>query len=283
MTQTRIDQLCVVTYSPTRTSYRIAQAVAEGIGIARRTDYDLTTNRDTSALVLSHALCVVAVPVYGGLIAPVAAQRIARLQGQGSVVVPVVVYGNRDYEDALVQLRELLAAQGFVPLCGAAFVGEHSYSRRGMPIAEGRPDEADLLQARRFGQAAYVRLCRLLDYTTPPDAEARDFCLTHGQPLHSLVTAPPMRGNVPWKVLPAPTPQMPVVGDACHGCGLCADLCPTGAIRMEQGRSATSLELCTKCCACVKGCPVGARVFDTPYTARLHVACAARREPECFV
>ncbi|MCB5696659.1 hypothetical protein LIQ92_17345 [Fusicatenibacter saccharivorans] len=38
-----------------------------------------------------------------------------------------------------------------------------------------------------------------------------------------------------------------------------------------------------KCCACVKECPNGARVFDTPYTPMLHQKCAARREPELFI
>ena len=39
----------------------------------------------------------------------------------------------------------------------------------------------------------------------------------------------------------------------------------------------------TKCCACVKECPNGARVFDTPYTPMLHQKCVARREPELFI
>ena len=69
----------------------------------------------------------------------------------------------------------------------------------------------------------------------------------------------------------------------CISCGQCSAVCPTGAITIADGRSATRVDLCTKCCACVKFCPVGGRTFDTPYTAMLHQNFSARREPECFV
>ena len=69
----------------------------------------------------------------------------------------------------------------------------------------------------------------------------------------------------------------------CDGLGDCLPSCPTGAITIADGRSATRVDLCTKCCACVKFCPVGGRTFDTPYTAMLHQNFSARREPECFV
>ena len=60
-------------------------------------------------------------------------------------------------------------------------------------------------------------------------------------------------------------------------------LVPHRRITIADGRSATRVDLCTKCCACVKFCPVGGRTFDTPYTAMLHQNFSTRREPECFV
>lgn len=279
----QLDKLCVACFSPTHTSMKIARAIAAGTRIARREEIDLTTDPAGTPIAVRNAICIVATPVYGGLVAPVAVRRIARLRAENSIAIPVVVYGNRDYEDALVQLRDLLHAKGFTPLCGAAFVGEHSYSRPGMPIAEGRPDAADLQKAAAFGAQAYDSLLRQLDLQNPPATDARDFALTYDSPLESLVTAPAMKGNVPYKTLGPSTPQAPVVNDNCYGCGECADWCPTGAITIADGRSATRVDLCTKCCACVKFCPVGGRTFDTPYTAMLHQNFSARREPECFV
>ena len=83
-------------------------------------------------------------PVYAGRVAPIALQRIRRLKGENAPVVLVSVYGNRDYEDALVELRDETTRLGFTPLAAGAFIGEHSYSRPGMPVAEGRPDANDL-------------------------------------------------------------------------------------------------------------------------------------------
>lgn len=278
-----LNNLCIVYYSPTRTSMKIARSIGEGIGIARRQEINLTTDRKDDVKTIKDAICVVAVPVYGGLIAPVAAQRLLRLKAENSIAIPVVVYGNRDYEDALVQLRDLLRQQGFTPLCGAAFIGEHSYSRPGMPIAEGRPDAKDLQEAFHFGRQAFLNLLSQLGISVPPSPEGRDFSLPCPRPVNDIIVTAAMKGNVPYKTIGKPTPQAPTVNDNCYGCGDCTGWCPTGAISIKDGRSETQIDLCTKCCACVKFCPTNARIFDTPYTAMLHEKCSIRREPEFFI
>lgn len=279
----KLDKLFVVYFSPTHTSMKTARAIADGFGMARRQEIDLTTDRSDSPIVLRDAVCIVAAPVYGGLIAPVAARRIGRLQADNCIAIPVAVYGNRDYEDALVQLRDMLHTQGFTTLCGAAFVGEHSYSRPGMPVAEGRPDATDLQKAELFGRKAFESLLRQLHISDIPDGSSRYFALTYADKAENLIVCPEMKGNVPYKTLGPSTPQAPVVNENCYGCGDCESMCPTGAISMQGGVSVTQTDLCTKCCACVKFCPAEARTFDTPYTARLHQNFSARREPECFV
>ena len=104
----QLDKLCVACFSPTHTSMKIARAIADGTRIARREEIDLTTDPADTPVSVRNAICIVAAPVYGGLVAPVAVRRIARLRAENSIAIPVVVYGNRDYEDALVQLRDLL-------------------------------------------------------------------------------------------------------------------------------------------------------------------------------
>ena len=104
----KLNVMNVVYYSPTRTSQKVARAIAEGLGIARRQETDLTTDFRTDPIMVKDSICIVAAPVYGGLVAPAALERISRLRGENSVAIPVVVYGNRDYEDALVQLRDRL-------------------------------------------------------------------------------------------------------------------------------------------------------------------------------
>ena len=77
-------------------------------------------------------------PVYGGKVAPLAMERLQGIRASGSPVVLVVVYGNRAYEKALIELDAFASAQGFKVIAGATFVGEHSYSTEQNPIAPGR-------------------------------------------------------------------------------------------------------------------------------------------------
>ena len=91
-------------------------------------------------------------PVYGGRIPPLAAKRLSRLKGNQTPAVVIVVYGNRAFEDALLELSDLVRARGFIPIAGAAFIGEHSFSTHDNPIAKARPDQADLKNAEIFGE-----------------------------------------------------------------------------------------------------------------------------------
>ena len=46
--------------------------------------------------------------------------------------------------------------------------------------------------------------------------------------------------------------------EKCIGCGKCASICPTGAIKMVDGRPAWTKNKCLKCCGCINRCPVSA-------------------------
>lgn len=103
---TQLNGTHLIFFSPTQTSAKIARAIGEGIGMGRRMETDLTLDEQTSPIEMNGELCVIAVPVYGGRVAATALQRLQRLKGNGSPAILVVVYGNRDYEDALLELRD---------------------------------------------------------------------------------------------------------------------------------------------------------------------------------
>ena len=153
----------IIYFSPTHSSEKIAKAIASGIGMPRRKIFDLTYDEAECGIKISeYDLAIICVPVYAGRVAPTAATRLQRLKASGSKAIVAVTYGNRDYDDALVELYDIAVASGFNPIAAAAFIGEHSYSRPNMPIAEGRPDANDIASAKQFGKECLnSRMCRL--------------------------------------------------------------------------------------------------------------------------
>lgn len=256
-----IQNTHLIYFSPTRTSAKVAHAVAKGLGAENGKEIDFTYAVDLQPLTVRDALVVIAVPVYGGRVAPVALKRLQRVKAENSRAILIVLYGNRAYEDALVELYDEAVQMGFTPVAAAAFVGEHSFSQPELPIAQGRPDGSDLQRAEAFGREVLHKL--------------------ETGTLEELLSVP---GNRPYREFGPSSPIIPTPGEGCTGCESCFSVCPTDAISMNQdGFALTNPGECIKCCACVRACPTGDRVFDSPFTAFLHTNFKTRREVELFL
>jgi hypothetical protein len=77
--------------------------------------------------------------------------RFKQLKARNTLAIIVVVYGNRAFEDALLELKNYAVELGFHPVAGGAFIGEHFFATKDVPIANGRPDRQDLQTAMDFG------------------------------------------------------------------------------------------------------------------------------------
>jgi ferredoxin len=259
----------LVYFSPTGTTKKVLEDIAQGLQVETVEHLDLTLpDARTRAIAEMHdELAILGAPVYGGRLPPDAAQRLRRLKGNETPAVVVVVYGNREYEDALLELSDLVAEAGFIPVAGGAFIGEHSFDSEAMPIATGRPDEQDLKKAAEFGRAIQQKMAGID---------------TLGEMLPQKVP-----GDFPYKAWSKWTGVAPITQEAlCIQCATCIDVCPTAAITMN-GTLKTDTEVCIVCCACVKACPTGARVVDHPRIKQsrewLSTNCRTRREPETFL
>ena len=96
-----ISQIRLITFSPTSTSRKVGEAIAVGTAIPTFEITELTLGGSPMPEISADTLTIVTVPVYAGHVAPLAMQRLAELRSKGGAAVPVVVYGNRDYEKAL--------------------------------------------------------------------------------------------------------------------------------------------------------------------------------------
>lgn len=276
-----IRRIRTIVFSPTRTSLHIAQAIAAGIGNtfeAACEISDLTYADARDCIATPETVAVVAVPVYGGHLPRIAAERLQGIEGAGTPAVAVAVYGNRDYGNAVRELAKLLSECGFVTVAVAAFVGEHSYSTASAPIAAGRPDGRDLEYAERFG----ARVAEKLKAGVGPEpVDPSRLPRVYNPPAAILSLAGFVAGSRLRRRLGiySTSPAGPVTDpELCTGCGACVGRCPAGAVAAGD-EIRTDYSRCIGCCACVKNCPSGARTYAPPIARVLSRRFSSRKEP----
>ncbi len=258
-----------VYFSPTGTTRSIVHSIANGMKIRniKLIDISQPEARSQSMNILENELLLFAVPVYMGRTPALLYDFINSIHANNTPAVCVVVYGNRAFDDALLELKDALEVRGCIPFAGAAFIGEHSFSSNELPTAHGRPDEKDLKYAEDFGRKIQQKLFSLdsiayLDSITFP-----------GNNPYGGVTKI-------WDV------DFIKVGNECNQCGICADMCPVGAIDLEKSDSIDIIK-CISCCACIKYCPQKARSIKASLVndaaLRLHTLYSERKEPEFFI
>ncbi|MBE0575410.1 MAG: 4Fe-4S binding protein [Desulfuromonadales bacterium] len=253
----------LIYFSPTGTSKIISTGIARGLAAKNITHYDLTRPNPSFELVLTDGVAIIATPVYAGRVPELFLQRFQGITSKGMPAILVVLYGNREFEDALVELRDVSIVKGFNVIAAGAFIGEHSYSTRARPIAVGRPNAEDLKLAARFGKQGAAKI------------ERNDFNL------------PGIDGNVPYKKRIQLGGVAPETDDSkCTLCGRCAAVCPAGIIAVSNSVK-TYADSCIMCCACIKECDFEARTFNHPQIEEKRVMlqknCSTPKAPAIYL
>ena len=249
-----IEKWIIAHFSPTGGTKKVADAIAAGFNTPVL-EMDLTKADASLSLGEIDALMTV-LPVYAGRVPPVSLERLSALKGNGQKAVAVVVYGNREFDDALLETKNALEAGGFQVIAAAAFIAEHSIVRS---IAAGRPDAEDEALCRQFAADVIAKLDNPKAITVP--------------------------GNDPYVEL-KPSAFHPAADERCVKCGVCAEKCPVGAIPLDNP-SETLGDVCINCMRCIQVCPVSSRALPAPFVAgatqMLSEKAAGYKKPVVFL
>jgi ferredoxin len=263
----KIQTIKLVCFSPTGTTKTVIKSIAKGFNHDTVEFLDITKPqaREHELLIGKDDLLILAVPVYMGRVPSVLTDWLNSVKADNTPTVCVVVYGNRAFEDALLELKYSLEKCDCKVIAGAAFIGEHSFSSADLPSSVGRPDANDLLLAESFGHKIKATILQTQSL--------------------NFVNKSAIPGNFPyggtkylWHL------DFIAVNNDCVQCGICAEGCPVGAIDSENS-SIIDKDKCTLCCACIKKCPQKARTMKAGPMKDAAVRCTnfvERKEPELF-
>lgn len=247
-------------FSASGTTERVAGVVESGLGYPFRRHNLTVAGFDESIAPTAEDIAIFATPVYNGRLPSIAADKFRLVKGSGQKCIAVVVYGNRDYEDALLELCDLLDENGFKVIGAGAFIARHCIFPE---VAAARPDKDDIDKISLFAEQVkeLLKSDKTLDLSS-------------------------IKGNRPYKTPGAVSFQPVTDKDKCTQCGRCVKECPTNAIYMNDA-PVTDIQKCITCTRCIHVCPNEARLFiDPTYQAaapKFKAMNGTRREPVWFL
>lgn len=258
-------------FSATGTTERIIKKLANDLSNNLKSEVsfiDFTLSRLEPPCFSENDFVILGLPVYAGRVPNVLLSYLSSIKSSGAIAVIVVVYGNRNYDDALIELKDILETNQFKVIAAGAFIGEHSFSKT---LAKGRPDNKDMDIVNNFAMQIYEKL------------NASDFCNIE------------IKGNKPYRTYYKPKDAQgnpvdirkvtPKTSKDCIDCKLCVSVCPMGSIDYHDVSKLNGI--CIKCGACIKRCPVNAKYYDDEnylkHKYELEIEYKERKEPELFL
>ena len=151
-------------FSPTGGTEKIVTFIAEQFGEYQSIDLCEKTSGLTNDF-SKEDLCIIGVPSFGGRVPAIALERIKALSGNNATAILITVYGNRAYEDTLIELEDTLIEKNFTCQAAIAAVAEHSIMHQ---FAAGRPDQNDLTELASFAQKIKEKTNNTVKTDFPP-------------------------------------------------------------------------------------------------------------------
>lgn len=219
-------------YSPCGTTRKACETVLDVFPYAIKELQDITDYTVEATMEADVQLALFAIPSYGGRVPKSAMDKLRALKGKQTPAILMVCYGNRDYDDTLLELKDEMEGNGFVAVASIAAICQHSI----MPMyGSGRPDEHDIMVLKDYADRINQHIIRLKN--VEPTLQ--------------------VKGTIPYREYHG-VALKPEVSNECTLCGHCAAFCPVNAIDPKH-LNLTNLDVCITCMRCVVQCPVQAR------------------------
>ena len=126
--------LYTIYFSPTGGTKKVADIVSRALSNERESggwemkEIDLSpAGTDYSQYHFTREdICIVAAPSFGGRVPGLVLERLKEMEGGHAKTILAAVYGNRAFEDTLLELEDTLVLAGFDCKAAVAAVAEHS-------------------------------------------------------------------------------------------------------------------------------------------------------------
>lgn len=250
-----------IVFSPTGGTQRVADAITKSWSKdIERIDLSDATKDFSTVNIEKDDFVLIAVPSFGGRVPAVATQRLSKINGNKAKCAIVCVYGNRAYDDTLIELKDTAQKSGFTVSAAVVAVAEHSIVHQ---YATGRPDNEDIKTLQSFSAKIIEK------FKNSNTGEA------------SIIVP----GNSNYKKAGAGG-VVPKAGKECVDCKMCAEKCPVGAIDINNPKT-TDSKKCISCMRCVSICQKNARRVNGAMVAiaglAIKKACSVKKECELYI
>lgn len=249
MSGRQFKRIVVLYFSPTGNARKVAVEIGKKISAVlqlpmEQMSFTLPKEREKEFVFADQDIVVCATPVYAGRLPNKMLPFIQEsIKAQGAVAVTLNVFGNRNYDNAPIELYNELRRNGFTVAAVAAVPTEHVFLES---IGRGRPTAQEMEQVVEFAAqvAEKLRSGDLSADLEVPGAYPAPYYTPlgeDGQPVQFLKAKPQTHLEL------------------CDSCGACARRCPMGAISFEDTSQVPGI--CIKCQTCVKVCHTKAKHF----------------------
>jgi ferredoxin len=253
MTTKAVNSVQCLYFSPTGSTRRIVEAVAEGTGLPVTVPISITTpgDRGTFSGQVDRDLLVVGVPVYTGRFPSLILSPLSKIDGTGRWALPIAVCGNVRMGGCLAELCGILRRQGFTIPAAGNFIAQHSFACEDFPVGKGRPDGDDLRKATEFGRRVVAKIAQ----------DPEDITCQYRDNVYIRMYVSASVEAKGFASMPERHRSAIRVSDhddeLCQECGRCVEVCPTGSIDPKSYRITD--ETCIRCFACTGVCPSGVK------------------------